>query len=300
MNRMPIETINAIEIFSNEQSLQSLLDGIEQEATDFEPDTSTPTGRKEIATQARKVSSAKVVIDTAGKKLTDGWFKKKQAADKYRKTAREFCDGLRDRIRLPLTEWEAEEARAAEAAALKAKVEADHIEALEMDDLFTREADMKRREAEIAEREEAARKKAVKEQERIRQVAHKERVQREATAKAEREAKERIAAAERRRDQAEADAAQEKIDSAKREEIARQEATREAEERAERDRVIGEQLEEMERRDAEAKAAKKAHRTRVNIAVKKSFVENGIDKATAAQVVQLVSNYQISNLTIDY
>ena len=59
MQLIPIENVNAIELFSNEKSIQAVLDEIKEAATDFEPDVSTPDGRKEIAAQAYKVSISK-------------------------------------------------------------------------------------------------------------------------------------------------------------------------------------------------------------------------------------------------
>jgi len=304
---LPLEKVNALELFSNEQTLQTLLNGIEHEATDFEPDTETPTGRKEIATQARKVSSAKVVVEKARKALTDDWLNKKRAVDAPGQVARVFLEDLRDRIRQPLTDWEAEEDKAAEAAAIKAKMEADHIEALRVNDFLDRVAEVKRREAEIAEREEAARIEAEAiENERIQKEREAE-IKKKADARAIKVAQDRIEQAERAQKdaeeatkQAEADKEQERVDSARREEKARQEATREAEKKAEREADEKERLENERIEKEKAASQKKAHRIRVNKAVCKALIDNGIDKATAEQLVKLVSNYQISKLTIDY
>ena len=87
---LPLESVNALELFSSLPTLSAFLDEIEKEATDFEPDTETCTVRKQIASQARKVSSSKVILDKAGKGLTDDWWNKKKAVDGFRKTSREF------------------------------------------------------------------------------------------------------------------------------------------------------------------------------------------------------------------
>jgi len=47
MNQLiPLENVNAIELFSDQKSIQAMLDEIKSQATDFKPDVSTPDGRK--------------------------------------------------------------------------------------------------------------------------------------------------------------------------------------------------------------------------------------------------------------
>ncbi len=305
---LPLESVNALELFSSDKSLKSLLSEIEAVAKDFESDVSTNTGRKLIASQAYNVSRAKKVIDDAGKAQTDEWYRLKKVVDGRRKHSREHLDRVRDEIRAPLVVWEGEEAKAAEAAALKAKMEADHIEALHINDFIDREMAIEAREAEIAEREEAARLEAVaKENERL-QKELEAKAKKVAEAKANKDAQDRIDRAEQAQKdaekatkQAEADKEQERVDSARREEKAAQEATREAEEKARREEEEERQrIESAKQVKIEAAGRKKAHRTKVNKAVCKALIDHGIDKATAEQLVKLVSNYQISNLTIDY
>jgi colicin import membrane protein len=146
---IPIESVNALALFV-EGGLDELLDQIKQEATDFTPTLDTVTGRKEIASQARKVASCKVVIDDARKALVADWKTKAKAVDIEGKRARDYLDALKVEIRQPLTEWEEANATREKAAQEAALIELCHEDALGMDDLFTREAEVKAQEAELA------------------------------------------------------------------------------------------------------------------------------------------------------
>ena len=57
---IPLEKVNGLALFV-EGGLDKLLQQIRSEATDFEPNLKTAVGRKQIASQARKVASSKVV-----------------------------------------------------------------------------------------------------------------------------------------------------------------------------------------------------------------------------------------------
>ena len=98
-NLIPLETVNAVEIFSEAKTLHALLAEIRIQATDFVPDVTTKEGRAEIASRAYKVSRSKTVIDDARKELTAEWLAKKQSVDSLGKIARNFCDNLLTRFR---------------------------------------------------------------------------------------------------------------------------------------------------------------------------------------------------------
>ena len=145
---IPIESINSLDIFV-EGGLDDLLAQIETEATNFEPDLSTVKGRKQIASQAMKVAKSKVVIENARKDLVADWKAKAKVVDGAGKHARDFLDALKVRIRAPLTEWENAIKRKEMAQEHQAIVELCHEEALGMDDLFSREAEVKKKEADL-------------------------------------------------------------------------------------------------------------------------------------------------------
>ena len=137
-------------VFTEEGVLDSLLAEIDEVARSIVFDANTDEGRKTGASVARKVSSSKVLVDNAGKVLTDDWAKKKAAVDAGRRRVREFCDSLRDEIKAPIEAWKAEQARIAAAEKLAAEFVADHEEALRRDDLYNREAAVREAEAKIA------------------------------------------------------------------------------------------------------------------------------------------------------
>jgi colicin import membrane protein len=305
-----IEKINPVELFTS-NSLDQLLEQIKKECESAVLSVETAQGRKEIASLARKVAKSKVAIDSAGKELVAEWKRKSKLIDNSRKKAREFLDGLRDSVRKPLTDWELAEATRIEQKKLAAELLKAHSEALEIHKAWIKNRELEEREQIIREREAA-------EQQRIAaELAEQERKEREAEI-----AKQ---AAEQARMDAE-EAARRKIDEAKRLEA---EAIAKAE-RAERQRI--ELLEKAERekqqavRDAEAKAiaeaktkqerqekkrledqaaaeklaADKEHKKKINNQALISFTENGFDIDLAKEIITLIANNRIKNISINY
>lgn len=106
---------------------------------------------------AHKVARSKTYIDNAGKDLVAELKALPKQIDESRRVVRERLDALKDEVRRPLTEWEAEQDRIkaeeamnalhAEALAmneefdrqLAARIESDHEMALLMNDAFDRE-----------------------------------------------------------------------------------------------------------------------------------------------------------------
>jgi colicin import membrane protein len=75
----------------------------------FEPDLSTATSRKEIASLAYKVTRTKTAIDNAGKKLNEDARAKINAVDAKRRVVRDEFEALAEQARKPLTDWETQE-----------------------------------------------------------------------------------------------------------------------------------------------------------------------------------------------
>ena len=300
MQLIPIENVNAIELFKDSKSLELLLNEIKKAATDFVPDVTTAEGRKEIASRAYKVSQSKTVIEKAGKGLTEDWARKKRVVDSGRKIAREFCDNLRDEIRLPLTEFEAEEKRLAEVAANEALMLADETAAHSENDLIDREAKVAAFEAKLeAERIESER----VENERVETEAREAREEqirkdaaKDAELRAEQEKKDRIEDAKRatrERIAAAKKANQDKKDAiAQEKQLAKDEA-----DRVERDRL---RLIEDERIETQARAANKENRRKVNRAIVTALVEGGVSKTAATKVVTLVAKGDVPAMSIRY
>jgi len=317
----PLSELTAVEAFTGD-ALDSILRRIEDEVSGFIPDLTTATGRKAIASMAHKVSKSKVVIEDLGKGLVSEWKDKAKKVDASRRQSREFLDNLRDKVRKPLTDWEAEKEAeeqaelrriADEAAAEKAKIEADRAVAQKEED-EKREAAQKildDREAAIAKREEEARQKAERiqgeadrkeEVARLRQEAEElalaraeEQVQKAQEDAARRVAEEKIKAenAERARVEAEARA---KIEQEQAVQKAKDDAVAEAR-RKESERL---EAELAKKRADEARQADEDHRRNINRAALSGVMDCGVDEATAKKVITAISKGIIQNVTINY
>lgn len=114
MNELQIVSVpedKALAIFTKEKGLDPLLKEVFEAAESFVPDLSSDKGRKEIASMAYKVSQSKTAIDSVGKDLVSKLKEQPKLVDSERKRVRDILDDLRDKVRKPLTDWEAEEAR---------------------------------------------------------------------------------------------------------------------------------------------------------------------------------------------
>ncbi|WP_426762544.1 cell envelope biogenesis protein TolA [Hafnia paralvei] len=237
--------------FINDEFIEGLIKDIREKASSVVGDLNTAKGRRAYISMAANVRSTKTAIDDAGKKLVAEMKKRPALVDASRKKVRDSLDELAVEIRKPVTDWEAEQKEkefnamwdealeldakitAELAAALAAKIEADHEMALLMNEKIDREREEARQKAEQAKRE------------------HEERIKREAEEKARREAEE---AAKR---EIEAAAAREREAT-----LAKERAEREAKElteKAERDRIEAEYRAEREKQEAIAEEQRKAH-----------------------------------------
>lgn len=158
--------------------LDSFLEQIRQQTNEV-PDLSTAKGRARVASLAAQVSRSKVAVEKPGR---DYLKRLKELPKDVEAELRRWvieCDTLRDEVRRPLTEWEAEQERiAAEKAAeeerqriaaeelsaaeaLKKQIESDHEIALLLNDKFDRDATEAKAEA---ERQRVAREEEIKRQ----------------------------------------------------------------------------------------------------------------------------------------
>lgn len=319
MDLVVIEKKNAMAVFTNNDQLDPLIELIEKEARSLVPDVTTKKGRDAIASMAHKVARSKTYIDNAGKDLVAELKALPKQIDESRRVVRERLDALKDEVRRPLTEWEAEQARiAAEKAAeeerqrieaeqkaaleaLRKQVELDHEMALLMNDAFDREQAEKKAEAErqrIAREEEIARQAeekakreaaekaqreidaaAAREREAILAKERAEREQREAAERAERE-KQAAVEAERRKAQEEADRI--------RREVEQREQARLAEEKRKAD--------EQARREADVK-----HRKAVGTEIVKALLANtSLTRDQAIEVLTAIKDGNIPHTGISY
>ena len=319
MDLVVIEKKNAMAVFTNNDQLDPLIEAIEKKARSLVPDVTTKKGRDAIASMAHKVARSKTYIDNAGKDLVAELKALPKQIDESRRVVRERLDALKDEVRRPLTEWEAEQERIkaeeamlalhVEALAmnedfdrqLAARIESDHEMALLMNDAFDREQAEKKAEA---ERQRIAREEEIKrlaEEKAKREAA--EQAQREIDAAAARE-REAILAKERaEREQREA------AERAEREKQAAVEAERrKAQEEADRIRREAEQREQArlaeEKRKADEQARREAdvkHRKAVGVEVVKALVANtSLTREQAIEVLTAVKDGRIPHTGISY
>ncbi|HGK3868424.1 TPA: hypothetical protein ACJ122_002183 [Klebsiella pneumoniae] len=314
-----IEKKNAMAVFTNNDQLDPLIEAIEKEARSLVPDVTTKKGRDAIASMAHKVARSKTYIDNAGKDLVAELKALPKQIDESRRVVRERLDALKDEVRRPLTEWEAEQERIKAEEAMNAlhaealvmnenidlqravQFEADHEMALLMNDAFDREQAEKKAEA---ERQRIAREEEIKrlaEEKAKREAA--EQAQREIDAAAARE-REAILAKERaEREQREA------AERAEREKQAAVEAERrKAQEEADRIRREAEQREQArlaeEKRKADEQARREAdvkHRKAVGTEIVKALLANtSLTRDQAIEVLTAVKDGRIPHTCISY
>ncbi|PLE30436.1 hypothetical protein [Klebsiella pneumoniae] len=319
MDLVVIEKKNAMAVFTNNDQLDPLIEAIEKEARSLVPDVTTKKGRDAIASMAHKVARSKTYIDNAGKDLVAELKALPKQIDESRRVVRERLDALKDEVRRPLTEWEAEQERikaeeamnALHAEALEmnirfdrelaAKFEADHEMALLMDKDFDRERADKAAEA---ERQRIAREEEIKrlaEEKAKREAEERHRAELEASAR--REAEERAAKERAERERIEG------IQRAEREKQAAVEAERrKAQEQADRIRREAEQREQArlaeEKRKADDQARREAdvkHRKTVGTDIVKALVANtSITRDQAIEVLTAVKDGRIPHTGISY
>lgn len=319
MDLVVIEKKNAMAVFTNNDQLDPLIEAIEKEARSLVPDVTTKKGRDAIASMAHKVARSKTYIDNAGKDLVAELKALPKQIDESRRVVRERLDALKDEVRRPLTEWEAEQERIkaeeamnalhVEALAmneefdrqLAARIESDHEMALLMNDAFDREQAEKKAEA---ERQRIAREEEIKrlaEEKAKREAA--EQAQREIDAAAAREHEAILAKERAEREQREA------AERAEREKQAAVEAERrKAQEEADRIRREAEQREQArlaeEKRKADEQARREAdvkHRKAVGTEIVKALLANtSLTRDQAIEVLTAVKDGRIPHTGISY
>ncbi|GKI52118.1 TPA: hypothetical protein RFN04_001543 [Klebsiella pneumoniae subsp. pneumoniae] len=319
MDLVVIEKKNAMAVFTNNDQLDPLIEAIEKEARSLVPDVTTKKGRDAIASMAHKVARSKTYIDNAGKDLVAELKALPKQIDESRRVVRERLDALKDEVRRPLTEWEAEQERIkaeeamlalhVEALAmnenfdrrLAARIESDHEMALLMNDAFDREQADKATEAErqrIAHEEEIKRLAAAAAAREVEQRAQRERE----------EAAHREAVLKAQAEQAERDriAAEQKAEADK--QAAIEAERRKAQEEADRIRREAEQREQArlaeEKRKADEQARREAdvkHRKAVGTEIVKALLANtSLTRDQAIEVLTAVKDGRIPHTGISY
>lgn len=313
-----IEKQNAMAVFTTKEQLDPIIEAIEKEARSLVPDVSTSKGRDAIASMAHKVARSKTYIDNAGKDLVAELKALPKQIDESRRIVRERLDALKDEVRRPLTEWEAEQERikaeeamsAMHAEALEmnikfdqelaAKFEADHEMALLMNKDIDRDREEQRRLAEQAqrEREERLKQEAAEQARRDAEAKHKAEI--EAAARREAEEKARAELAERQRIEAEQRAAREKQEAEERARREKEEAVA-AERRRQEEAEAARLAEEQRKAEEEARrAADKEHRRTVNRRVIADLIAQGIPEEFAQKALLAIAGGKVQDAHIKY
>lgn len=314
-----IEKQNAMAVFTTKEQLDPIIEAIEKEARSLVPDVSTRKGRDAIASMAHKVARSKTYIDNAGKDLVAELKALPKQIDESRRIVRERLEALKDEVRRPLTEWEAEQERikaeeamnAMHAEALEmnikfdqelaAKFEADHEMALLMNKDIDRGREEQRRLAEQAQRERDERLKQEAAEQARRDAEAKHKAEIEAAARREAEEKARAELAERQRVEAEQRAAREKQEAearAEREKAAAVEAERLKAKQAEDARLAEEKrkADEQAKREADVK-----HRKTVGTNIVNALTSNtSLTREQAIEVLTVLKDDLIPCAKIHY
>ena len=313
-----IEKQNAMAVFTTKEQLDPIIEAIEKEARSLVPDVSTRKGRDAIASMAHKVARSKTYIDNAGKDLVAELKALPKQIDESRRIVRERLDALKDEVRRPLTEWEAEQERikaeeamnALHAEALEmnikfdhelaAKFEADHEMALLMNKDFDRDREEQRRLAEQDQREheERIKREAAEQARRDAEAKHKAEI--EAAARREAEEKARAELAERQRIETEQRAEREKQEAEERARREKEEAVA-AERRRLEEAEAARLAEEQRKAEEEARrAADKEHRRTVNRRVYADLIAQGIPEEYAQKAVLAIAGGKVQDAHIKY
>lgn len=287
--------------------LDSYLEHIKASVSEA-PDLSTDKGRKRVASLSASVSRSKALIEKPGREYLKRLKEAVKPAEQEIKRFVDACDALRDEVRRPLTEWEAEQ----EVIRLAKLAEADHEIALLMNEKFDRDVADAKIEAERIQKEH---------EERIaKEAAEKARLEAEATAQREREAalqreadlKAQAELAEANRIAAEKKAEQDRLAAAQQAEREKQEAIAaeqlKAKQEAERVQREAKQKEDArlaeERRiadEAAARAANESHRKAIGTDVVNALVAHaGLTRVQAIDVLMQIKDGNIPHTTINY
>ncbi len=315
-------------------SVKALADALKKKHADAEVDLSTDKGRKAVASRARSVVTVKTSIDNAGKELNAGLREQINAVDEIRRHVRTDLDSLRDTIRKPLADWEAqEEARVAQHKELIEKiVQASYVsqedtseiiaeriawmEGLDLSETAMQEFSMHARgKQEFALNQLRPALVRAKETEETR--AELEKLRKLQAEQAEREAKAQQELEAEKKAEAEKHAAAEAEERQKREAAeqaaaAAEAARKEAEEKAEREKreIIAEQErkelqrlenERREQEEAEARAENKRHRAKIHRAAIQAFQDAGdMGEPQAQKIVAAIAAGAIPHVSITY
>lgn len=107
-NQLLIPEINIVTAaYESDEKLIAIIETIEKECLSEVMTVETKAGRDRIKSQAYKISRSKTAMDEVGKGLTDEANKLIKMVNARRNIVKDRMDALRDKVRQPLTDWEA-------------------------------------------------------------------------------------------------------------------------------------------------------------------------------------------------
>jgi len=298
--------------------LDGILKGVEQKTNEFKGSVETAKNRDEITSFAFKIDKTRTFIEKARLALVSEKKAAVKLIDQEGKRARDFLFTQAEKVRDPLTKWKEAEAAKEEKQRQDEILILDWEEALAMDDLFTREREVKRKEAAFAKTAEDARQKEEAERLKKEQAERDERLKKEAAQEATDKLKRERIAAKDALEQAERDriateelakfekekADREKIEAAEKAERDKQEAVKLAQRQAEERARLEKQAEEKKAAELKAAADKKAANTRhmahVNNKILTALTDLGITKEHGKKIIVAVASGKIPEMVIRY
>ena len=277
----------ARDLFASEESIRHIIELIENEVSGHIPDLTTTKGRKAIASLAMKVSKSKVILDGLGKDLVTGWKDQSRKVDQARKIARDTLDELRDQVRQPLTDYEAEQERLAVVEQARIKKEQDHADALIEDEAISLRRENAKQQAAIERLEQLDRDRKNAARLEVEQIEREKKIRKDEKAKSDKAAAEEI--------QKVKDEADQKI---------KDEATR-----VENQRLAKERLREREDAEALSRSENKRRRGQIKRTVMSGLVKTlsrnlsgdlEEAKVLAQDIIAAIEIGEIDYVSIDY
>jgi flagellar biosynthesis GTPase FlhF len=267
-----IDRSNALEVFTNQTQLTTLLAKISNEYGSLVPDLSSAKGRKDIASLAYKIAQSKSYLENIGKDLAAEYKEIPKKIDAGRKYARDFLDNLKDKIRKPLDEWEAAEAIRIEKLEIEQAIIQCWDEAHDAHERFKQE---------LIE---------IEKQKRIEREAYEKRIYEEAKQRALKDAEDKQRQLE------------EEVRLAKEREVkAQEQAVRAQEEAIKAQELKAKQIIELQEREAEQRRKNEEHREFVkHEAISSLMLFAGLDKNLAEKVFDAIDQKYIDFISINY
>lgn len=291
--------------------LDPLITGVNEKVKKFQEQnltTEKAKDRDKIRSFAAKISKTKKFIDEARIEFVRDRKASLKLIDQEGKNFRDTLDEIRDKVRQPLTKWEAAEKDRVEKEKKLEIFNTEHQTALAENDIFDREKELTEREAMARKLEDEKREKEEAERTKKEQIERDVRLKKEAAEEATKIAAEKITDALRKEKETAEELVQAEKNRIKAQEQAEQDkriAIQKAKDAFERNARI--EKEEIERKSSalkkavEAKAANKKHQAAINNkALSDLLLISNISKDLGKKIIMAIIKKQIEGISINY